>query len=714
MATENDFTFYLETIFELDTEISQLVRERSSSYVKEGESFLSGSVTEGGFIPRFMATNELELDEMNTIGHIPLSESQTFLESIDGYPGYFRLRSCDELYQCLTAHESVMYEWLHPLSEKYFRLPTEIMQHRKEAIFEKSPVEVSSTVQGPSLNTHTMADLDALQKGIANLVKAKKNADTERVGMPPTIIQAIGNTELPSKMWSSSMDFVLCFKLHFWPACASRWFNEKHDWISQETLNKIKQDGCHLVPKPIHRRVDIKSNEWRISFSVAEKTLSAALTRFQKKCYLVSKMIFYQQFKALEDSITERHLPSYVLKTIKFKIQDLISKTEWEHYESNGEIVGIISVYYKELSTCLKNGTLSCYFMDEMNILDGYSEDFLQKCKIVATEIADRPIDFLHRHDLQAVLELKRFFSFTLVPEQLRDNDADALSYHEFNLWLGQLRSVQDNLLEQPDTHVWFTFMKTLHKSKKNCVRINFIKPDLSAELEKLKSPEFLRDFFTRHNRHFNDGYSFYYERLLKEQKSLERSVNYIRGTTMSTIDTSYRSMRKCYMKVWKYVIKCHTELKYTVWERLFSDEFSRYLPMIRDSCEQRRLTEKDLITIADNYCTMTMPNPEILPNDAIIKLCYLHLAVGKPQYSLPANKVSVYIFTRLFMWFYYITSYSGRCFGPIYRLFFYMIYNIFILNDLEHHRHPSCRKDNKLLQNQHSKHVLKPTRPFL
>ena len=79
------FSSYAKKIYELDTEIIKLVRKRSTLYVKEGEAFLSGSVTEGGFIPRFMATNELELDEMSTMGHIRFSESQAFLESIEGH-----------------------------------------------------------------------------------------------------------------------------------------------------------------------------------------------------------------------------------------------------------------------------------------------------------------------------------------------------------------------------------------------------------------------------------------------------------------------------------------------------------------------------------------------------------------------------------------------------------------------------------------------------
>eukprot|EP00111_Clytia_hemisphaerica_P021750 TCONS_00063958-protein len=187
---------------QLDTEISKLVRERSSSYVKEGESFLSGSVTEGGFIPRFMATNELELDEMNIIGHIQLSESQTFLESIDGYPGYFRLRSCDELYRCLTAIESTMFEWLGFKSGEYFGLPIGLMQLRKYDMCKRNSMKLDNKIEGPSLNTHSSVDMKSLQEALVT-VQQRNKTYMETSSFPLPLAPSIRKVELPPKIQTS-------------------------------------------------------------------------------------------------------------------------------------------------------------------------------------------------------------------------------------------------------------------------------------------------------------------------------------------------------------------------------------------------------------------------------------------------------------------------------------------------------------------------------
>ena len=204
------------------------------------------------------------------------------------------------------------------------------------------------------------------------------------------------SVELPSSMWTSSIDYVLCFKLHFWPDCASHWFNEKHDWISDTVLRNIKESGCHLVAKPIRPKTDLQpANEWRISFSIAEKVLSGELTSFQKKCYLVTKTIFYKNFKSLTDDKTGRHLPSYTLKTVKFRLQDSVDMNKWQQYQTGDNLLEVVSRYYQELANSLRSGNLPCYFIKEMNILHGFSEAFLKKCAEVAERISSDPTNFV-------------------------------------------------------------------------------------------------------------------------------------------------------------------------------------------------------------------------------------------------------------------------------------------------------------------------------
>ena len=519
-----------------------------------------------------------------------------------------------------------MYEWFDFKSGKYFGLPIGIMQLQKDSMCKKNSIKLDNRIEGPSLNTHTSVDLKSIQEALSTVEQSNK-AHMEVSPFQLPLAPPIRKVELPSKMWTSSMDYVLCFKLHFWPACALSWFNEKHDWISDETIRKIKDYGCHLVAKPLNDRTYFQpADEWRISFSVAEKILSEKLTKFEKKCYLVAKMIFYQNFKTLKDHETGRHLPSYVLKTIKFRLQDFISKGQWQQYEVDDNLHAVISLYYQELATHLKSGNLSSYFIEEMNILKGFSEPFLKECTSIADGIAKQPENFVHCWDLGLVYKLKEILDkVSIVPDHARDEETSELIYYDFNLWLGQIRQIHENLLLPPDAHVWLWLLQTVHRSKENLRKVCRIsKPDPIAKVEKLLSIDFLRLLFTRDDKPFLDGFCFYYDRFIKEQLSFERKAGITEKE--STVDTSFQTKRYCYVQIFKHVLKCYTELKHSQWDMLFH-RVSKYNDMTRDyDYKKPKLTLKDLIEVVEKYCAMTIPHPRISSNEEILEWCFENL----------------------------------------------------------------------------------------
>ncbi|CAC5389053.1 unnamed protein product [Mytilus coruscus] len=71
-------------------------------------------------------------------------------------------------------------------------------------------------------------------------------------------------------------DLVYCIKSVNWPNIASEWVirKRKYGWPSQEMIQNIQSQGCHLVP--VSSKVDARlteDNEWRLSFSFAEREL---------------------------------------------------------------------------------------------------------------------------------------------------------------------------------------------------------------------------------------------------------------------------------------------------------------------------------------------------------------------------------------------------------------------------------------------------------
>ena len=75
------------------------------------------------------------------------------------------------------------------------------------------------------------------------------------------------------------------------------------DGPPQRDKEYIEQFGCHLVPvgHPLSAR---KSLEWRLSFSIAERTLVWSFNHTQLQCYAVMKLILKEYVKT---KCTEKH-----------------------------------------------------------------------------------------------------------------------------------------------------------------------------------------------------------------------------------------------------------------------------------------------------------------------------------------------------------------------------------------------------------------------
>ena len=72
----------------------------------------------------------------------------------------------------------------------------------------------------------------------------------------------------------SGIDQVGSIHCLFWPDCATEWINRPRHfgWPTPHDISSIVDFGCHIVPvgHPLSTR---KEMEWRISYSIAERTL---------------------------------------------------------------------------------------------------------------------------------------------------------------------------------------------------------------------------------------------------------------------------------------------------------------------------------------------------------------------------------------------------------------------------------------------------------
>ena len=127
----------------------------------------------------------------------------------------------------------------------------------------------------------------------------------------------------------SGIDTVFSIHCSFWPHAATEWptRSRRFPWPSQSDIKNIVDFGFHLVPVG-HPHSDTNMMEWRISFSVAERTLVWSFNHIQMLCYAVIKLIL-KEFINPHCSPSCRVLCSYFIKTSLF----------WEYEESDPSLL---------------------------------------------------------------------------------------------------------------------------------------------------------------------------------------------------------------------------------------------------------------------------------------------------------------------------------------------------------------------------------------
>ena len=70
-----------------------------------------------------------------------------------------------------------------------------------------------------------------------------------------------------------------------------------------------------------------------------------------------------------------------------FKLEETSSE-EWEKLESRSEFVEVVCELFLRLSRTFKNKQLPCFFIPDMNLLDGYQTEYLNKMATLFQDIA--------------------------------------------------------------------------------------------------------------------------------------------------------------------------------------------------------------------------------------------------------------------------------------------------------------------------------------
>ena len=182
----------------------------------------------------------------------------------------------------------------------------------------------------------------------------------------------------------SGLDNVPSIHCPFWPDSATEWRTRPRQfaWPSPSDIKSIVDFGFHLVPVG-HPHSDRNMMEWRISFSVAERTLAWSFNHVQIQCYAVMKIIL-KEFINPHCSPDNRVLCSYFIKTFLFWKYEEVDPSFWCQENLRECIMFLVSGFRE----CISHRTLKHYFIQGFNLFSvklttGAREEILRILDIV-------------------------------------------------------------------------------------------------------------------------------------------------------------------------------------------------------------------------------------------------------------------------------------------------------------------------------------------
>ena len=206
-----------------------------------------------------------------------------------------------------------------------------------------------------------------------------------------------------NEVWSTYMDrsqsgtdSVGSIHCSFWLDAASEWRtrSRRFAWPSPSDMKTIVDFGFHLVPIG-HPHSDTDMMEWRISFSVAERTLVWSFNHVQMQCYAVMKLIL-KEFINPHCSTPCRVLCSYFIKTFLFWEYEETDPSYWCKENFRQCVLRLLSDFYE----CVRLRSLKHYFIPSFNLLSVKMTDEAQMELL-------RIFDIILRSDISILKECK-------------------------------------------------------------------------------------------------------------------------------------------------------------------------------------------------------------------------------------------------------------------------------------------------------------------
>ena len=244
----------------------------------------------------------------------------------------------------------------------------------------------------------------------------------------------------------SGADIVYSIHCSFWPDAASEWHlrQRKCAWPSSCDIKTIVDFGFHLEPVG-HPHSDTNMMEWRISFSVAERTLVWSFNHVQMQCYAVMKLIL-KEFINPHCSLPCRVLCSYFIKTFLFWEYEEIDPSYWYTDNLKECVMRLLS----DFCECIRFRSLRHYFIPSFNLLSVKMTDEAQNELL-------RIFDIILQSDISILKECKTLSKIWIECLYHEEGSTDVSEIAKWHLlrndvcMMATIKELQYDLLEIPN-----------------------------------------------------------------------------------------------------------------------------------------------------------------------------------------------------------------------------------------------------------------------
>ena len=183
-------------------------------------------------------------------------------------------------------------------------------------------------------------------------------------------------------------DLVPALRCPGWPQVSREWVKRERKWPSPDIVNKIIQEGFHLVVKP-PKNGGNPDCDFRLSFSHAEYLLSQEMNDIQRECYRCLKKFHREYLSAKKTKgLVTFHLKNLLLQTIEETGAELW--TESNRVECMMKLLG-------NLVEALRKKDLRHFFVRSYNL---FCVDYIQSPEILNSlagkveKIMENPMQF--------------------------------------------------------------------------------------------------------------------------------------------------------------------------------------------------------------------------------------------------------------------------------------------------------------------------------